>query len=116
MPRLRMRHNRLRAAQGYVRVQKPDARALTTTSCASTQHVHPLNVFFRPGSIQNLNGEVAMYVVIRKFRNMRSVQEAARRAKAGLAPILKQTPGFKSYYIFDAGNGVGGSVTLFESR
>jgi hypothetical protein len=57
-----------------------------------------------------------MYVVIRKFRNMRSVHEAARRAKAGLAPILKQTPGFKAYYIFDGGNGVGGSVTLFESR
>ena len=57
-----------------------------------------------------------MYVVIRKFRNMHSLHEAARRAKLGLAPILTQTPGFKAYYIFDGGNGVGGSGTLFESR
>lgn len=57
-----------------------------------------------------------MYVVIRKFNNMRSVDEAARRAEVGLGPILKQTPGFKAYYVFDGGNGVGGSVTLFESR
>ena len=30
--------------------------------------------------------------------------------------LLKQSPGFRGYYIFDCGNGVGGSVTLIESR
>jgi hypothetical protein len=30
--------------------------------------------------------------------------------------VLKQSPGFQGYYVFDAGDGVGGSVTLFESR
>jgi hypothetical protein len=57
-----------------------------------------------------------MYVVIRKFAQMRSVSEAARRAESGIGQMLKQAPGFRGYYVFDAGNGVGGSITLFESR
>ena len=57
-----------------------------------------------------------MYVVIRKFSAMRSVPEAARRAESGIGQILKQSPGFVAYYVFDGGNGVGGSVTLFEDR
>jgi len=57
-----------------------------------------------------------MYVVIRKFSAMGSVPEAARRAESGIGQILKQSPGFVAYYVFDGGNGVGGSVTLFEDR
>ena len=57
-----------------------------------------------------------MYVVIRKFRNMRSVPEAARRAESGIGQILRQSPGFQQYHVFDCGNGIGGSVTLFDSR
>ncbi len=57
-----------------------------------------------------------MYMVIRRFNRMRSVAEAARRAESGLSQLLKQSPGFQGYYVFDAGDGVGGSVTLFESR
>ena len=57
-----------------------------------------------------------MYVVIRKFNRIRSVAEAARRAESGLGQLLKQSPGFQGYYVFDAGDGVGGSVTLFESQ
>jgi heme-degrading monooxygenase HmoA len=56
-----------------------------------------------------------MYVVIRKIRGMRNVEEAARRAAEGVGAILKQTPGFRGYYLFDDGQG-GGSVTLFDSR
>ncbi len=56
-----------------------------------------------------------MYVVIRKFHHMRSVFEAARRAESGIGQMLKQSPGFRGYYVFDSGNGVGGSVTLFET-
>jgi hypothetical protein len=29
---------------------------------------------------------------------------------------LKQSPGFQGYYVFDAGGGVGVSVSLFESK
>jgi hypothetical protein len=57
-----------------------------------------------------------MYVVIRKFAHMRSVAEAARRAESGIGQLLKQSPGFQGYYVFDGANGVGGSITLFESR
>lgn len=57
-----------------------------------------------------------MYVVIRKFSHMRSVPEAARRAESGIGQILRQSPGFQSYHVFDCGNGTGGSITLFDSR
>ncbi|MET0427259.1 MAG: hypothetical protein ABW026_02065 [Microvirga sp.] len=57
-----------------------------------------------------------MYVVIRRFRQIRSMPEVARRAESGIGQILKQCPGFQSYVVFDAGDGVGGSVALFETR
>ena len=57
-----------------------------------------------------------MYLVIRKFNHMRSVAEAARRAESGLGQLLKQSPGFLGYYVFDAGDGVGGSVTMFDTK
>ena len=57
-----------------------------------------------------------MYLVIRKFARMRSVPQAARRAESGIGQMLKQSPGFRGYYVFDAGDGVAGSVTLFDSR
>jgi hypothetical protein len=61
-------------------------------------------------------GEAGMYIVIRKFNQMHSVREAARRAETGLGEILKKSPGFRGYYVFDAGKGVAGSVTLFDTQ
>ena len=57
-----------------------------------------------------------MYLVIRTFNHGSSVAKAARRAESGIGQVLKQSSGFQGYYVFDAGDGVGGSVTLFESR
>ena len=57
-----------------------------------------------------------MYIVIRKFNQTRSVREAARRAETGIGEILKKSPGFRGYYVFDAGDGVAGSVTLFDTQ
>jgi hypothetical protein len=57
-----------------------------------------------------------MYPVFRKFNYVSSVAEAARRAESGIGQVLKQSPGFQGYYVFDAGDGMGGSVTLFDSR
>jgi hypothetical protein len=57
-----------------------------------------------------------MYVVVRTFSNMQAIGDIARRAESGVGSILKQTPGFKGYYIFDAGDGLGGSVSFFETR
>jgi hypothetical protein len=57
-----------------------------------------------------------MYVVIRKFAHIHNVHEAARRAESGIGQILRRSPGFQGYYVFDGGNGVAGSVTLFDNR
>ena len=57
-----------------------------------------------------------MHAIIRKFTNVHSVESAARRSKTGIGQILRQSSGFKGYYVLDGGNGVGVSVTLFESR
>ena len=57
-----------------------------------------------------------MYLVIRRFNHISSVAEAARRAESGIGQLLKQSPGFKGYYVFDAGDGIGGSVSLFDSQ
>ncbi len=57
-----------------------------------------------------------MHVTIRKFNGIRSVPEAARRAESGVGQVLRQSPGFQGYYVFDCGDGEGGSVTLFDSR
>ncbi|WP_271565739.1 hypothetical protein [Bradyrhizobium sp. CCBAU 11386] len=57
-----------------------------------------------------------MYVVIRKYTNVRSVADAARRAKSGVGQILRESHGFKSYYVLDGGEGVGVAVMIFEDR
>ncbi len=55
-----------------------------------------------------------MYMFIRKYTKVRSVADAARRAKSGIGRILKESPGFRSYYVLDGGNGVGIAVMVFE--
>lgn len=57
-----------------------------------------------------------MYMFIRKYTNVRSVADAARRAKSGIGRILKESPGFRSYYVLDAGEGVGIAVMTFADR
>src|SRR6478672_6304707 len=57
-----------------------------------------------------------MHMVIRTFPHLHSVRDAAQRAETGLMAILRKEPGFLGYSIFDAGGGVGGSVTFFEDR
>ena len=57
-----------------------------------------------------------MYMVIRKYTKVRSVADAARRAKSGVGQILRQSHGFRSYYVLDGGNGVGVAVMIFEDR
>ncbi|GMO27022.1 hypothetical protein TM233_37570 [Bradyrhizobium sp. TM233] len=57
-----------------------------------------------------------MYMVIRKYAKVRSVADAARRAKSGVGEILRQSHGFKSYYVLDAGDGAGIAVMIFDDR
>lgn len=44
-----------------------------------------------------------MYAVIRSFQQMQNVEETGRLGETGLAPILKQQPGFRAYYIVTRG-------------
>ena len=57
-----------------------------------------------------------MYATMRKYRGMRSVAEAAKRAEKDLAPVLKKLSGFQGYYIMDCGDGVVVSVSVFDTR
>ena len=57
-----------------------------------------------------------MYMVVRKYARVRSVADAARRAKSGIGQILRESHGFRSYYVLDGGEGVGVAVMIFEDR
>jgi hypothetical protein len=57
-----------------------------------------------------------MYIFIRKFTGVRSVADAARRARTGVGEILRESHGFRSYYVLDAGEGVGVAVMIFADR
>ena len=57
-----------------------------------------------------------MFVIIRTFTNVHSMAETARRAETGIGQIVKKIDGFSGYYVFDAGQGTGGSITFFETE
>ena len=57
-----------------------------------------------------------MYMFVRKYTKVRSVADAARRARSGVGQILRGSPGFRSYYVLDGGEGVGIAVMIFEDR
>lgn len=57
-----------------------------------------------------------MYIVIRKYTKVRSVADAARRAKSGIGQMLRESRGFRSYHVLDGGDGVGVAVMMFEDR
>ena len=57
-----------------------------------------------------------MYMFVRKYTKVRSVADAARRAKSGIGQILRESHGFSSYYVLDGGEGVGVAVMIFEDR
>jgi hypothetical protein len=57
-----------------------------------------------------------MYMFVRKYTKVHSVADAARRAKSGIGQILRESRGFKSYYVLDGGEGVGVAVMIFEDR
>src|SRR5260370_38315741 len=57
-----------------------------------------------------------MYIFIRKYTKVRSVADAARRAKSGIGQILRESHGFRSYYVLDGGEGGGVALMIFEDR
>ena len=60
-----------------------------------------------------------MFVSIRKYHNVKSVEEVRRRAALEFVPLLKQNPGFQGYYLIDCDSPESGniiiSVSMFDS-
>jgi hypothetical protein len=44
-----------------------------------------------------------MFISIRKYHNVQSVDEVRRRVEQEFVPTLKQNPGFLGYYLIDCG-------------
>ena len=60
-----------------------------------------------------------MFVSIRKYHNVRSVEEVRRRVEQEFVPMLKQNPGFHGYYLIDCASPEAGnivtSISMFDS-
>ncbi len=58
-----------------------------------------------------------MFAAIRHYQtNPDSVDEVVRRVREDFVPIIRETPGFVSYFVLDSGQGEIGSVSVFEDR
>src|SRR5260221_3980606 len=68
------------------------------------------------GAGPETHGGALMYISIRRFTKVRSLADAARRAKSGIGQILRESRGFRSYYVLDGGEGVAVAVMVFEDR
>src|ERR1700692_4867225 len=57
-----------------------------------------------------------MFASIRKYKVKRgSVEELAQSVQAGFVPLMRQIPGFRSYYLLDGGAGVLITLSIFDS-
>lgn len=57
-----------------------------------------------------------MYAVVRRYERVSDPAEAGRRVDEGFVSLLRQVPGFVSYYWVDAGGGVMVSMSVFEDQ
>src|SRR4051794_1667769 len=57
-----------------------------------------------------------MFTAIRKYKVKHgSALELTRRVQAGFLPLLRQMPGFRSYYLLDGGPDVLITISRFDS-
>jgi hypothetical protein len=56
-----------------------------------------------------------MFISIRKYKAVSSVDEMTRRVEQGFVPLLKDIPGFLGYHFLDCG-GVVVSISMFDRR
>ncbi len=60
---------------------------------------------------------MAMYASFRRYVvHPGSIGEIARQVDKGFLPIIRDIPGFVAYYVVDAGNGIGLSISIFEDQ
>ena len=58
-----------------------------------------------------------MYAVIRRYQfDQNASDELDRKVREILVPLLKDVPGFVTYYWLNTGEGSGASLNVFESR
>jgi hypothetical protein len=58
-----------------------------------------------------------MYAVIRRYQFDPSASEALdRNLREHFVPLLKEVPGFVTYYWLNSGAGAGASLSVFESK
>ncbi len=58
-----------------------------------------------------------MHVSVRRYNvDPGSVDEVTRRVNEGFVPIITGAPGFKAYYVVNAGGGVLASISVFEDQ
>jgi hypothetical protein len=58
-----------------------------------------------------------MFATIRRYESVDQsrTSELIKKVDEGLAPRLREVPGFQGYYLVDAGDGVFTSIGLFDS-
>jgi hypothetical protein len=47
-----------------------------------------------------------MYVAVRRYEGVTDTKKVAQLAKEGFLPMISEMPGFVTYYLVDAGDGV----------
>ena len=57
-----------------------------------------------------------MYVTVRKYRLKRSQAEVREAVMAGLIPILKASPGYRSHWVIDCTDGDVAGISIFDSE
>ena len=56
-----------------------------------------------------------MYAAVRRYQaDPGAAEEIGRRAREGFGPIISQAPGFVSWYVMHAGDGVIVTMSVFE--
>ena len=56
-----------------------------------------------------------MFVSVRRYRNVRSVDEVKRRVEEEFVPLLRGNPGFQEYYLIDCGANTLTSISVFNN-
>jgi hypothetical protein len=75
------------------------------------------NRSIRRFGFRNRGEEAKMYASIRRYQiDAASVTALKVRVEDGFIPIVSKLPGFVSYMIVDAGDGVVASISIFESE
>ena len=58
-----------------------------------------------------------MFATIRRYESVDQsrTSELVKKVDEGLVPSLRELPGFRGYYLINAGDGVLSSITVFET-